>query len=151
MTLHRDQHGLLRGDIEYNTGFPATVLPHISPILFPCSRCGTVTFHIAVEQPTGLAFKLPFAKKPLAATGKDYGIVCNDCTCTTGIRGRSVIDKLERRIVPTQICEAIDRFFETVADAPKAYTPGFAKFIVSDSSDPDDFLLTCLSVYRRED
>ena len=140
----------MRGDLEYDTGFPATVMSNITPIIFPCSQCGTITLHVAVEQPTGLALKIPFARKPLAATGRSYGIVCNDCTCTTGIGSTSLIDKLEKRIVPREVCEAIDRFFESVPDTPKAYTNGFVQFIASITDQPDEFLITCLSVYNRE-
>lgn len=150
MKLHRNEHGLLRGDLEYDVGFAATVLPHIAPIVFPCAQCGDITFHVVIEQPTGLAFKLPFAKKPLAAAGKDYGLICNVCTCTTGISGRRFFQMLEQRIVPQEICQAIDRFFETEPDAPRAYGEGFAKWLVPQMEGDDAYLSTILAVYRRE-
>ena len=61
MKLHRNEHGLLRGDIKYDVGFPATVMPHILPVVYPCMRCGTLTLHVAVQQPTGLSFKFPLS------------------------------------------------------------------------------------------
>lgn len=150
MKLHRNEQGLLRGDLEYDVGFPATVKPEITPIVYPCSNCGSLSLHVVIEQPTGLGFKLPFARKPLATTGKDFGLICNACTCTTGITGRRLVDMLERRVVPRQICEAIDRYFETVPDAPKAYTSGFAAFVAQQFEGDTDLLASFLSVYSRE-
>lgn len=150
VTLNRDEHGQLRGDIDYGVGFPATVVGHILPIVYPCMRCGTLTLHVVIEQPHGLAIKLPFARKPIASTGRDYALICNSCTCTSGIHGRAFVEKLERRIVPTEICLAVDKFCELVPGAPGAYSQGFARFMASLFGEPTDFLVTCLSVYRRE-
>lgn len=150
MKLHRNEQGLLRGDIQYDVGFPATVKPEITPIVYPCANCGAISFHVVIEQPTGVGLKLPFARKPLATTGKDFGLICNDCTCTTGITGRRLVDMLERRIVPRQICEAIDRYYESVADAPKAYTAGFAAFVADQFDGDSDLIASFLSVYSRE-
>jgi hypothetical protein len=149
MQPQRNEHGVLRGDLDYDIGFPVTVIERITPVMFPCPRCGELTLHVAVEQPTGLAIKIPFARKPLVSTGKDYGLICNECTSITNVRGRDVIDKLAERIVPREICDAIDRFFEIVPDCPKAYAEGFARHIARDDV-PNEFMLTCLSVYRRE-
>ena len=150
MKIHRNEQALLRGDLEYDFVFPATVKPEITPILYPCPNCGSLSLHIVIEQPTGLAIKLPFSRKPLATTGKDFGLICNDCTCTTGITGRRLVELLERRVVPRQICEAIDRYFETVPDAPKAYTSGFAAFVAQQFQGNSDLLASYLSVYSRE-
>lgn len=149
MQLHRNDKGLLRGDLEYDVGFPATVLPEITPILYPCSNCGGITLHVAVEQPTGVGFKLPFAKKPLATLSKDYGLVCNICTCTTGISGRNVIDSLERRVAPPAICDAVDRFCHGMPGAVPAFSDGFTAFVVDLFEDDQDLVAACTSVYVR--
>ncbi len=150
MKLHRNEQGLLRGDLEYDVGFPATVNAEITPVLYPCSNCGSISFHVVVVQPTGLGFKLPFFKKPLVTTSKDFGLVCNDCTCTSGITGRGFVALLERRVVPRMICDAIDRFYESVPNAPKAYTAGFTSFIIAQFDGDADLLASFLSVYSRE-
>jgi hypothetical protein len=149
MSLTRDQNGLLRGDLQYDVGFPATVLAHITPVLYPCPNCGSVTLHVVVEQPTGLAIKIPFVSKPLASTGKEYGLVCNGCTVTAGISGKRLLQQLEQRIVPIEICRALDRFFEAMPGVPAAYGDGFAGFIAPHFEGDAVFMATCLSVYRR--
>jgi hypothetical protein len=150
MTLTRDHNGVLRGDLQYDVGFPATVLPQIAPVLYPCPNCGTVMFHVVVEQPTGLAIKIPFVSKPLASTGKEFGLVCNTCTTTAGISGKTLFQNLELRIIPTEICRALDRFFESMPEAPPAYGEGFAAFLLPHLEGDPAFLATCLSVYRRQ-
>jgi hypothetical protein len=150
MTLERDQNGILRGDLQYDVGFPATVLSHITPVLYPCTSCGIVTLHVVVEQPTGLAIKIPFVCKPLASTGKDFGLVCNDCTVTAGINGKALLSTLEQRIVPTEICRTLDRFFENVPNAPLAYGDGFAGFLLPHFEGDTTFIATFLSIYRRQ-
>lgn len=150
MRLHRNELGLLRGDLEYDVGFPATVKPEITPVLFPCTNCGGLTLHVAVEQPTGLGIKLPFARKPLATTSKSYGLVCNSCTCTTGLTGRRLIDLLERRIAPIEVCRAIDRFCEGISGAVPAYGDGFNRFVIGLFDGDHDLIATCTSVYQRE-
>lgn len=151
MKLHRNEQGLLRGDLQYDVGFPATVKPEITPVVYPCSSCGMLTFHVVVEQPTGLGIKLPFARKPLATTGRDYGLVCNSCTTTTGITGRRFLEMLERRIVPREICNAIDRFLEAIPNAPKAYTGGFTAFMLQQFQQGDpDLISSFVSVYSAE-
>jgi hypothetical protein len=149
MKLHRNEQGLLRGDLQYDVGFPATVKPEIAPVVYPCANCGTLTFHVVVEQPTGLGIKLPFARKPLATTGKDYGLVCNSCTSTTGITGRHLIEMLERRVVPRDICAAIDRFLEGIPNVPNAYAEGFTAFMAQQFEGESDLVATFVSVYSR--
>ncbi|MEW4530452.1 hypothetical protein [Maioricimonas sp. JC845] len=150
MKLCRNQQGLLRGDIEYDTGFPATVKANITPVVYPCSNCGSLSLHVVVEQPTGLGIKLPFARKPLATTGKVFGLVCNDCTCTTGITGHRFVDMLEHRVVPRQIFEAIDRYIEMCPDAPRAYTEAFAAFMAQHCGNESGLIASFLAVYSRE-
>jgi len=150
MKLHRNEHGLLRGDLDYGVGFPATVKADITPVLYPCSKCGSIAVHVVIEQPTGLGIKIPFARKPLATMGKDYGLVCNGCTSTTGISGRRFVDMLERRIVPREICDAIDRYFETIDNAPSAYSEGFTAFMLQQFDGNREFMASCLSVYSPE-
>ena len=150
MKLHRNEQGLLRGDIEYDVGFPATVKPEITPVIYPCTNCAGLTLHVAIEQPTGVGIKLPFTRKPLASTGRDFGIVCNNCTCTTGISGREIIESLERRVVPRQICEGIDRFCSGMPGFVPAYTEGFVPFIMSVFDDDDDGVIAAsTAVYSR--
>jgi len=148
--LTRDANGVLRGDLQYDEGFPATVLTHISPVLYPCPNCGGATLHVVVEQPTGLAIKTPFVAKPLAATGKEYGLVCNECTMTTGIKGRELLSYLEQRVVPKEICRTLDRFFESEPGACPAYADGFSAIVLPLFGDDNGFMATCLAVYRRE-
>jgi len=65
--------------------------------------------HVAWEQPIGRGIKLPFAKKPLATTGKDKGIMCNWCTTFASLPA-GIIEKLEMGIVPREITEAIEKW-----------------------------------------
>ena len=150
MKPQRNEQGLLRGDLQYDVGFPATVKPEITPVLYPCPSCGSLTFHVVAEQPTGLAIKLPFSRKPLVSTGKEFGLVCNNCTATTGISGRRFVEKLERRIVPREICAVVDRFLEVTPGAPKAYADGFASFIGQIFEGNAGLVASFISVYSRE-
>jgi len=148
--VYRNEQGLLRGDLQYDVGFPATVRPDIAPIVYPCATCGTLKFHVLVEQPVGLFIRLPFARKPLASTGKDYGLICNSCTCTTGVTGRHLVELLERRIVPRGICAAIDRFLEGIPNAPRAYGPGFTAYATQHFEGDPDLIASFLSVYSAQ-
>lgn len=150
MDADRDENGILRGDLQYDVGFPATIRSDIVPVFYPCPKCGTLTLHVVVEQPTGLAIKIPFMRKPLASTGKDYGLICNDCTATAGISGKPFADKLMNRVVPAEICRAIDTFCADQPGAAKAYTEAFAKFFLPLIDGDASYVATCLAVYRRE-
>ena len=148
----RDDKGILYGDLEYDEGFSCTVLSHVTPVLFPCVNCGTIELHVIFEQPTGPAIKLIFVRKPLVSLMKAYGLVCNECA-SIGIGGGSkqMLTKLESRIVPHEICRALDSFLEAVPGSQPAYSPGFTEFILSMYDDIDmAYIASVLSVYRRE-
>jgi len=149
MKLHRNENGLLRGDLEYDVGFPATVIPEITPIVFPCTNCGGITLHVAMQQPTGVGIKLPFARKPLATLSKEYGLICNACTCTTGISGRRIIDLLESRIAPPEVCQALDNFCHGMPGAVPAFSEGFAAFVSELFGESCSLVAACTSVYTR--
>jgi hypothetical protein len=149
LKLHRDENGLLRGDLDYGVGFPATVMPEITPIVFPCTSCAGITLHISVQQPTGLGFKLPFMRKPLASLSKDYGLVCNVCATTTGISGKRIIDLLQYRIAPPEVCDAIDRFCHGMKGAVPAFSEGFTAFVAELFDDDKNLVAACTSVYSR--
>lgn len=149
MKLHRNESGLLRGDLEYDVGFPATVMSEITPIVFPCSDCGGITLHVTVQQPTGLGFKLPFARKPLATLSRDYGLVCNLCTTTTGISGKQIIDLLQSRIAPPQVCDALDKFCHGMQGTVPAFTEGFTAFVTDMFEDDKSLVAACTAVYTR--
>ena len=76
----RDVHEVLTGDLDYGGGFPVTILSGIPPVLYVCSDCSAVSFHVVGEQHAGLGIKIPFARKPIASTGKQYFLICNNCT-----------------------------------------------------------------------
>lgn len=149
MKLHRNENGLLRGDLIYETGFPATVRADIAPVVFPCTECCGLTLHVLVEQPTGLGIKIPFARKPIATTNRDYGLVCNNCTQTTGISGKKVVESLERRLVPSEICDVIDRFLVDLPGYVPAYSIGFIPFVLDIFGEDDGFIAASLAVYSR--
>lgn len=50
-----------------------------------CENCKNSTEHVLVDQPTGLGFGLPFAKRPLWSSHRLYGLVCPTCSWLTEI------------------------------------------------------------------
>ncbi len=150
----RDAHGLLKGDLHYNVGFPVTILSHITPLLHGCTECEAITLHVVGEQPTGPGIKVPFMRKPLATLSKSYTLICNNCTQIAGAVPKDVVAKLENRIMPTELCEPLDAFFGTIPDAPPTYTKEFPRFYLSINPDEDEetksYFLWILSLYKRE-
>ncbi len=91
---------------------------------------------------------MPFIKKPLASTGKDYGLICNICTCVSGVSGKRTFELLQSRIAPPEVCLAVDKFCAVSPDAVPAFSEGFASYISKYFEDPDQ-VVTFTSVYAR--
>ena len=124
----RDERGFLVGDFDYGDRWPITVLSHIAPIIYPCSKCGGLTWHVFGEQPAGVGVQLLFMRKPLTSTHQGYHLICNNCTMIARQLSKQAIRKLENRIVPAELSDSIDAFLAIAPDAPKAYTREFAQF-----------------------
>ena len=151
----RDERGLLTGDFDPGGGsWPVTILSHIPPVAYVCTRCRLpTTMHVVGKQPTGAGVKLLFFKKPLLTLGKGgYLLICNTCMAVSRQLSKEEVAKLEVRVVPAQICDELDNFFNAArsvdSSIPHPYTTGFAEFIVRDG-DPAYFV-AWLTAYRRE-
>lgn len=161
MKARRNELGFIVGDLDYGgTSYPVTMIETCVPLLYVCSKCNAITYHIVGEQPTGVGFKLPFTRKPLATTGgKGYHLICNECTMIARQLDNEEMEKVQGRIIPNSILKTLDSFFRMVENIPKAYTSEFPKFWAgfqsskSDDLTPEDLnhIVTILSVYRRED
>lgn len=147
---HRNADGLLRGTLDYGQGNRLSIVEHVLPVVLPCMNCKSLTYHVLGSEHAGLGFSIPFVGT-LASTHKRYGFVCNDCTVISGVNGGSrMLQSLEARVLPAEVCDRIDRFLAAIPGAPLAYSPGFAKFVISvEEKKPED--LAWLTGYRRFD
>ena len=151
----RDKMELLSGQLDYGEGYPVVFLSHLPPILFCCLECKATNFHVVGQQATGLTIKIPFMSQPLASTGMGYHLVCNTCSKIARQLSKASIEKLERRILPAEICHTLDAVFAAMEDAPLPYSVPFPRFFVACDAELDSeiagYAIGCLSAYRRED
>jgi hypothetical protein len=121
---HRDRYGFLRGTFEQGRlEFPIEVLSEIKPFLFPCQKCEVITFHVAVRQHGGLAFRIPFTDVPVASTDRSFHAICNDCATPNSELTSKMVNRLRVEVWPAQFCNL---FMETCRpDLPKPYSESF--------------------------
>ena len=149
---NRDSNGALIGSFEPGGGaFPIDIVTRIVPFLYPCSECMGVMFHVVGEQHAGIGIKIPFMRRPLVSTGKGYQAICNTCANINTVLPTNVVEKLEGRVIPAQICA----MYPTVCSPPEPYTQGFNEEFLARHADVSEktlkFIRKCLEAYRRED
>jgi hypothetical protein len=121
---HRDDNGFLKGSFDQGwLSYPIEVVEDIKPFLFPCQQCKLIVFHVAAEQHAGLGIKLPFTSKPLVSTGRGYHALCNDCTMINSQLTEEMVQKLRRKVLPSQICNLFLQISKP--DLPAPYSAAF--------------------------
>ena len=123
----RDSRGRIRGTLDYG-GSRVSVVEHVTPLLLPCVKCSSLTWHVLGSEHAGLGFSIPFVGT-VASTHKRYGLLCNRCTTLSGITGYDLLQKLESRVLPSSVCAPLDRFLSVIPNAPLGYSRGFAAFM----------------------
>lgn len=145
---YRNRDSLIRGKLDYE-GVIVQIVDHIVPIIFPCVGCNALTFHVLWSEHAGLGFQIPFVGT-VASTHKRYGLLCNTCTVMSRISEYDLLRVLENRMVPASVCDPLDRLLSTFANAPLAYSSGFAAHMGKVNSDWLDAAVW-LAAYRRSD
>jgi hypothetical protein len=135
----RDEMGILKGDLDYGARCPVTVLSLIAPVLYPCVKCRSMTFHLVGEQHAGIWIKVPFARKPIASSGKGYQLICNTCTTIATQLPRSAVAKLEAKVIPHEICDAYRR----LEICPEPYTDGYVRPFMSSLENANEDTRVC--------
>jgi hypothetical protein len=144
----RDDRGLISGTLDYGSS-KVTVVEHVVPILFPCTDCRLLTWHVLGSEHAGLGFHIPFVGT-VASTHKRYGLLCNICTTISGVSGCDLLKHFESKVLPQSVCAPIDRFLAINPHAPPAYSKGFAAFMCKiDPSYREDAV--ALAAYTRYD
>lgn len=146
---YRDKEGMLRGSLDYDGGGTIRIVEHIIPVLLPCTTCNSLTFHLLGSEHAGLGFQIPFVGT-VASTHKRYGLICNNCTVTSGIYGYDLLRALESRVLPASVCTRLDKFLAIRPDAPPGYSRGFAAFMCEVNPEYANEA-TWLSAYGRFD
>lgn len=147
---YRDSDGLIRGSLEYGGGGVTKIVDGILPVLYPCTACRAITYHVLGSEPAGLCFQVPLVGIPLGSTHTRYGLLCNDCTTTSGISALNLRSILESRVAPAQVCDGLDRLLSMNSRAPLAYSSGFAKYMCAISPGLAD-TASWIAAYRRFD
>ena len=148
-TAYRDQKGKLCGTLDYGGGSRVHMVEHVVPVMLPCVKCESLTFHLLGSEHAGLGIQIPFMGT-VASTHKRYGLLCNNCTITSGIYSYDLLKHMESRVLPASVCDVLDRFLSAVPNAPLGYSKRFTAFICEVNP---DFLnnATWLAAYRRHD
>jgi len=148
---NRDPNGVLIGALEPGEGaYPIDIVTRIVPFLYPCAECKAIMFHVVGEQHAGIGIKILFMRRPLASMGKGYHAICNTCTTINTHLPKDVVEKLERHVIPAQICA----MYVTVCNPPEPYTEGFLDEFLGRHTDAGEktlkLLRSWLETYQRE-
>lgn len=125
---YRDHDGTIKGTLDYDGGGRVQLVDHVVPVILPCVKCNALSFHLLGSEHAGLGIQLPFVGT-VASTHKRYGLLCNNCTVMSGVYGYDLLQKLESRVLPSYVCDVLDRFLSVVPNVPLGYSRAFPAFM----------------------